>query len=146
VARIEDKDYPEDLFYDVNNQIWYEPLGDGTVRTGFTPFAASLMGEILVFTPKRTGREFEKERSFATIEGGKWVGTAPAAFKGIVVAHNELLARRPQLLLLDSFGTGWMLILRPAQDDWSAGLVTGAAIEPAFEAWIASGAFKGRAS
>jgi glycine cleavage system H protein len=146
VVKIEDKDYPECLFYDVNNQIWYEPLDDGTVRAGFTPWAASFMGEILVFTPKRIGREFEKERSFATIEGGKWVGTAHAAFKGTVVAHNELLARRPQLLLLDSFGEGWMLILRPAQDDWRAGLVTGAAIKPAFEAWIASGAYKDRAN
>ena len=26
----------------------YEPLADGTVRAGFTPWAASLMGEVLV--------------------------------------------------------------------------------------------------
>jgi hypothetical protein len=36
--------------------------------------------------------------------------------------------------------------LRPAQDDWRAGLVTGPAIKPAFEAWIASGAYKDRAN
>jgi glycine cleavage system H protein len=146
VVKIQEKDYPDHLFYDVNNQIWYEPLSDGTVRAGFTPFAATLMGELLVFTPKRIGREFEKGRSFATIEGGKWVGTAHAAFKGTVVGHNERLARKPQLLLQDSFGEGWMLILRPAQDDWRAGLVTGPAIMPAFEAWIASGAYKDRAN
>lgn len=146
MVEIEGKSYPDHLFYDIDNQIWYEPLGDGTVRTGFTPWAAAFMGEILVFTPKRIGREFEKERSFATIEGGKWVGTARAAFRGTVIAHNERLARKPQLLLQDSFGEGWMLIVRPAQDDWRAGLATGPAIKPAFDAWIASGAYKDRAS
>ena len=46
-------DYPDHLFYDMNNQIWYEPLADGTMRAGFTPWAVALMGEVLVFTPSR---------------------------------------------------------------------------------------------
>jgi glycine cleavage system H protein len=145
VVKVRDNDYPDRLFYDVNNQIWYEPLADGTVRTGFTPWAVSLMGDVLVFTPKRIGREFEKERSFATVEGGKWIGSARAAFDGVVIGHNEFLVRRPELLSEDAFGQGWMLIVRPARDDWRGGLVTGAAIEPAFEAWIAMEVYKDRA-
>jgi glycine cleavage system H protein len=103
------------------------------------------MGDVLVFTPKRIGRDFEKGRSFAVVEGGKWVGSARAAFDGIVIAHNKLLERRPELLNQDAFGEGWMLIVRPAGDDWRDGLVTGSAIAPAFEAWFASGVYKDRA-
>ena len=44
----------------------------------------------------------------------------------------------------DAFGKGWMLIVRSARDDWRTGLVTGAAIAPAFGEWIASEAFKDR--
>ena len=139
-------DYPDHLFYDMNNQIWYEPLADGTVRAGFTPWAAALMGEVLVFTPKRIGREFEKERSFAVVEGGKWVGSARAAFDGIVVAHNDRLIREPGLLGDDAFGAGWMLIVRPARLDWREGLITGDAIAPAFSAWLATEAYKDRAN
>jgi glycine cleavage system H protein len=139
-------DYPDDRFYDMNNQIWYEPLADGTVRAGFTPWAAALMGEILVFTPKRIGREFEKDRSFAVIEGGKWVGTARAAFEGIVIAHNEDVIDRPELIGEDSFGAGWMLVVRPTRADWREGLVTGRAIAPAFAAWLATEAYKDRAN
>ena len=139
-------DYPDDRFYDMNNQIWYEPLADGTVRAGFTPWAAALMGEILVFTPKRIGREFEKDRSFAVIEGGKWVGTARAAFDGVVVAHNEDVIDRPELIGEDAFGAGWMLVVRPARADWREGLVTGQAIAPAFAAWLATEAYKDRAN
>ncbi|MFY9827754.1 MAG: hypothetical protein WCD75_19080 [Rhodoplanes sp.] len=139
-------DYPDDRFYDMNNQIWYEPLADGTVRAGFTPWAAALMGEILVFTPKRIGREFEKDRSFAVIEGGKWVGTARAAFDGVVVAHNDDVIDRPELVGEDAFGAGWMLVVRPAVADWREGLVTGQAIVPAFAAWLATEAYKDRAN
>jgi len=144
VAKVQDHEYPEDLFYDVANQIWYRPLDDGTVKVGFTPLAMSLAGEVLVFTPKRIGRDFQKNRSFATIECGKWVGPARAAFDGIVVAHNELLERRPNLLNQDAFGQGFMLVVRPAGASWRDSLVTGPAIAPAFAAWIAVEADKDR--
>jgi glycine cleavage system H protein len=144
VAEVQGENYPDHLLYDVPNQIWYESLDDGAVRAGFTPWAASLMGDVLVFTPKRIGRDFEKDRSFATVEGGKWVGAARAAFAGVVTAHNEHLMRRPELLNQDAFGRGWMLVVRPTGNDWRAGLVTGAAIAPAFESWVATGAYKDR--
>jgi len=146
VVNVQGNEFPDHLLYDIDNQIWYEPLDDGTARAGFTAWAANLMGEVLVFTPKRIGRSFERGRSFAVVEGGKWVGSARAAFDGSVVAHNELLERRPELLNQDPFCEGWMLIVRPAGDDWRVGLVTGAAIGPAFEAWVGTGIYKDRTS
>ena len=145
MARVRDHDFPEHLLYDVENQIWYEPLADGTVRAGFTSWAASLMGDVLVFTPKRLNRDFEKGRSFAVVEGGKWIGSARAAFDGVVLGHNETLMRKTELLNEDAFGAGWMLIVKPTHDDWREGLVTGAAIVPAFAAWLATDAYKNRA-
>lgn len=144
MVELQDNEFPDRLFYDMDNQIWYEPLANGTLRAGFTAWAAKLMGEVLVFTAKRIGREFEKGRSFAVVEGGKWVGSARAGFDGVVVAHNVLLERKPELLNQDPFGQGWMLIVRPAGDDWREGLVTGAAVAPAFAAWFSSGAYKDR--
>jgi len=146
VVKVQDADFPDALFYDVENQLWYALLADGTIRAGFTAWAAKLMGDVLVFTPKRIGRAFERNRSFAIVEGGKWVGSARAAFDGVVIAHNEALERQPELLNQDPFGAGWMLIVQPAHDDWQRGLVTGAAIAPAFEAWLSTGAYKDRTS
>jgi glycine cleavage system H protein len=144
LARVQDHEFPEHLLYDVENQIWYAPLPDGTLRTGFTSWAAALMGEVIVFTPKRLGHAFEQDRWFAMVEGGKWVGAARAGFDGTVVAQNENLVDKPELLTRDAFGDGWMLIVRPARDDWRAGLVTGAAIGPTIERWIAGGTYKER--
>ena len=144
MVTVQRSEFPDHLLYDIENQIWYQPLGDGTARTGFTRWAANLMGDVLVFTPKRIGRDFETGRSFAVVEGGKWVGSARAAFDGIVVAHNELLVRKPELMNHDAYGEGWMLIVRPARDDWRGGLVTGSALAPALEAWLASGVYRDR--
>ena len=119
-------------------------MPDGTIRAGFTQWSAKLMGEVLVFTPKRLDRDFEKERSFAIVEGGKWVGAARAGFDGVVVAHNEALIRKPELLNTDPYGEGWMLVVRPAHESWHNGLVTGADIAPAFETWLATDAYKDR--
>mgnify|MGYP000205040794 CR=1 FL=1 len=136
--------YPQHLFYDLENQVWYEPLGDGTIRAGFTPIAMELAGDVLVFTPKRIGRDFEKNRSFATIECGKWVGSARAAFDGIVTGYNEELVRRPELLNADAFGAAWMMLVTAGSADWRAGLITGAAVPQAFAAWAVSGAHEDR--
>ena|SRR5215510_4545652 len=145
MAGVQGHEFPDDLFYDVENQIWYSPLPGGSLRAGFTSWAAALMGEVLVFTPKRLGHPFEKNRWFAMVEGGKWVGAARAAFDGTVVAHNETLVARPELLTTDPFGDGWMLIVQPGRPDWRTGLVTGAAVGRAIEAWIAGGSYKDRA-
>jgi glycine cleavage system H protein len=144
MAQVEGIEYPEHLWYDLDNQIWYEPLEDGTVRAGFTPIAIALAGEVLVFTPKRVDKDFEPQRSFATIECGKWIGAARAAFAGVVVAANEALERRPRLLNDDAFGAGWMLIVRPSDPAWRKGLLTGPGIGRAFTAWLDAEAYKGR--
>ena len=146
MARVQDHDFPEHLLYDIENQIWYAPLPDGTLRTGFTSWAAALMGEVLVFTPKRLNHAFEKNRWFAMVEGGKWVGAARAGFDGTVLVYNEALIGKPELLNSDAFGEGWMLIVRPADANWRSDLVTGANIAPALEAWLATGAYKDRTS
>jgi glycine cleavage system H protein len=145
MALVDGKEYPEHLYYDLDNQIWYEPLPDGTIRAGFTPISIALAGEVLVFTPKRTGKDFEAQRSFATIECGKWVGAARAAFEGIVVDSNEELVRKPKLLNQDAFGAGWMLIVRAVDAGWRDRLTTGSAVAAAFAAWLAAEAYKGRA-
>jgi glycine cleavage system H protein len=143
VALIRGCNFPDDLWYDVPHHTWYRPEGEGLLRTGMTPVAIALAREVLVFTPKRVGREFEKDRSFATIESAKWVGAVRAAFEGSVVAVNETLIGRPTLANTDCYGAGWMMIVRPATADWTATLMTGAAIAPAYEAWMDAEGFAG---
>jgi glycine cleavage system H protein len=145
MAVVQGTEFPENLYYDLENQIWYEPLPDGAIRAGFTPLAIELAGDVLVFTPKRVGREFEPQKSFAIIECGKWVGAARAAFAGVVISANADLQREPSLLNGDAFGSGWMLIVRAHDAAWRKHLITGPSIGAAFAHWVGSEAYKGRA-
>jgi Glycine cleavage H-protein len=70
-------------------------------------------------------RRLRKESIVCGCRRRQRVGSARAAFDGIVIAHNEALERKPGLLNRDPFGAGWMLIVRPFRDDWCDCLVTG---------------------
>jgi glycine cleavage system H protein len=136
--------FPPDRHYDVEQHLWYVALPGDLIRLGMTSVATALAGEVLAFTPKRVGRRFDAGRSCATIESGKWVGPARAAFSGTVVEVNDALIRRPSLVNRDPYGEGWMLVARP--DDPAAalaGLVTGSALAPAYEAWMTRESFAG---
>ncbi len=134
---------PGDLHYDVPRHVWYAAAGDGLVRAGMTPVGVALAREVLVFTPRRPGRPFERDRAIATVESAKWVGSVRAGFAGVVASVNEPLTRRAAPINRDCYGEGWMLLLQPAAPDWRDGLVTGTAAGAAYEAWMEANAFEG---
>ena len=135
--------FPDALLYDVERHVWYAPAEDGLVRAGITQVGVALAREVIVFTPKRPGTSFEQGRAFATVESAKWIGSVRAAFDGVVVAVNEQAMRNTSLVNTDCYGAGWMLLVRPANEAWRGGLVTGAAVAVAYEAWMESEAYPG---
>lgn len=136
-------EFPDHLFYDVPHHVWYMPVEEGLLRAGMTQVGVALAREVIVFTPKRVGREFEKNRALATVESAKWVGSVRAAFDGTVAAVNEEAMRNPALVNDDCYEAGWLLKVGPAHASWREGLVTGSAIAAAYEAWMEAEAFPG---
>ena len=135
---------PDDLLYDVENNVWYKENDDGTVTVGMTAVAAAMAGTMVAFTPKRVGRKVRAGKSCATIESGKWVGPAKIAFEAEVVEVNEELQATPALASGDSYGAGWMLRVQPA--DWGAvkgDLLPGTEVAGPYEAKMAADDFAG---
>jgi len=135
---------PEDLLYDVANNIWYRDNGDGTVTVGMTAVAAAMAGQLVAFTPKKVGRSVQSGKSCATIESGKWVGPAKLAFDAEVQAVNDALSATPKLANSDPYGAGWLIKVRPA--NWAAakaGLVPGTAVAAHYESKMAADGFAG---
>jgi len=135
---------PSGLLYDVPNHCWYRVEPDGLVRVGMTEVAVALAGEILAYTPKRAGLEFEAGRSCAVIESGKWVGPVRVAFAGTMVAVNEAMIAQPGLANADPYGAGWVALVRPADPAALAGLLSGNAMEAAYADWMAAEDFPER--
>ena len=135
---------PDDLLYDVENNIWYRDNGDGTVTLGMTAVAAAMAGQLVSFTPRKAGRKVEAGKSCATIESGKWVGPAKVAFNAEVTAINDAVVASPKLANSDPYSTGWLVKLRPA--DWAAAkasLIPGNAVSSAYETKMTADKFAG---
>lgn len=135
---------PDDLLYDVDNNIWYRDNGDGTVTLGMTAVAAAMAGPLVAFTPKKAGRSVKEGKSCATVESGKWVGPAKIAFDAEVLEANDDLVGDPKMAGGDPYGAGWMVKVRP--DDWAAAkstLTPGTEVAGPYEAKMAADEFGG---
>lgn len=135
---------PDHLLYDVENHIWFDEQGDGTVKLGMTVVATAMAGQVLAFTPKRVGRTVDAGKSCATVESGKWVGPARSRASGEVVAVNEALIADPSIVNADPYERGWFIILKP--DDWAAvrsALTPGDAVAALYDAKMTAEGFGG---
>jgi glycine cleavage system H protein len=135
---------PDDLLYDVENNVWCRDNGDGTLTVGMTAVAVAMAGQLVAFTPKKAGRSVDAGKSCATIESGKWVGPAKISFDAEVVAVNETLAGDPKIANSDPYGEGWMVKVRPKDlAAAKAGLVPGSTVAAPFEAKMTADNFAG---
>lgn len=144
MADVRGCELPDDLYYNVEDNVWARLEADGSLLIGMTSYACSLSGQIVAFTPKKPGRFVECGRSLCTVESGKWVGPVKAPVSGEIVAVNEALYEEPGIVNTDPYGAGWMIRLKPA--NWAAEgpqLVAGADIFPAFDAKMNEDGFGG---
>ena len=144
MAKVKGCNIPDDLYYNVDNNVWARREADGSVTIGMTAYAAALAGQIVSCTPKKVGRAVEQNKSAATVESGKWVGPVKAPVAGEVIAVNDAVTASPATVNTDPYGAGWMVKMKPTNwDGDSAGLVTGGAVATAFEAKMTAEGFAG---
>jgi glycine cleavage system H protein len=135
---------PDHLLYDVDNHIWFQEQGDGTVKLGMTTVATAMAGQLVAFTPKKAGRSVDAGKSCATVESGKWVGPAKSAAAGDVVKVNDALVADPTLANQDPYDRGWFIILKPTNwDQVKPTLTPGAQVTAKYEAKMAADGFAG---
>jgi len=122
-------DIPEDLWYDLERDLWVRFEADGTATLGMTDTAQTRGGKLVNIQFKKIGKVIKQGQSAATIESAKWVGPFPMPFGGEVVANNEATFRRDILIAnRDPYGAGWLVRVRPDNlDAERQRLITGAA-------------------
>lgn len=138
---------PDDLFYDVPNNLWYRPEGDGTYTVGMTMIATGMAGALVAFTAKKAGKTIAGGKSVATIESGKWVGPAKIGFDAEIVAVNDTLTANPKLANTDTYGEGWMVKVKPVDKAAADAVLTpGSAVAGPYEAKMDADSFAGCAA
>ena len=144
MAQVRGCELPDDLLYDVQNNIWYRENDDGTVTVGMTAVAGAMAGQIVAITPKRAGRKVVPGRSCATVESGKWVGPAKLLSGGEVVEVNQDIVSSPGLANSEPYGNGWLLKVKV--DDWGSiksQLTVGTDVAAPYESKMDADGFEG---
>jgi glycine cleavage system H protein len=132
-------EFPDELYYLVEHDVWARVPGDGTAAVGITALGIRLSGEIYMCRPKEVGMAVEQGRAVAVVELAKAIVSVKSAVSGEVIEINPLLAQTPELVHLDPYRQGWIARLRLR--DFAADLTQlahGPAVAPAIEhhAWL----------
>jgi glycine cleavage system H protein len=103
---------PNDLSYTAEHE-WARREDDGTVRIGITDFAQEALGDIVFVSLPAAGTTVAAGAVLGEVESTKSVSEIYAPVGGEVVASNEALQSRPELINSDAYGEGWLVVLRP---------------------------------
>ena len=119
---------PEDLRYTAEHE-WVRTVEDGRVRVGITDYAQDALGDVVFVSLPETGATVSVGEAFGEVESTKSVSEIYAPVAGEVVARNEALSSRPELVNADPYGEGWIVEIAPSDGDAAAGLLDSAAYE-----------------
>jgi glycine cleavage system H protein len=118
---------PDDLHYTAEHE-WVKAVADG-VRVGITDHAQEALGDIVFVTLPAPGTHVVSGQTLGEVESTKSVSDIYAPISGEVLARNEALDARPELVNADAYGEGWMIEIRPDEPSDVDGLLDSAAYE-----------------
>ncbi|HET8683341.1 MAG TPA: glycine cleavage system protein GcvH [Micromonosporaceae bacterium] len=113
---------PEELRYTAEHE-WVAPGPGGPLRVGITHFAQDALGDIVFVQLPEAGAAVTAGEPLGEVESTKSVSEIYAPVTGTVVARNEQLADRPELVNDDPYGAGWLVEIEPAEQSWVDGLL-----------------------
>lgn len=104
-------EYPDDLYYWLERDMWARRLPDGLVQVGITAFGVHISGAFFMCRPKPAGTVLEQGQTVAIVELNKSVVTVKTPLAGIVREINPLLEVQPELIEREPYGQGWLVTL-----------------------------------
>ena len=102
--------YPEDLLYHTEHD-WARVDGE-EATFGITWYAQDQLGEVVFFEVPKVGATVSKDDPYAEVESVKAVSDVIAPLSGEIVAVNEALADKPEVINDDPYGDGWLVRIK----------------------------------
>jgi len=106
---------PEDLHYSEEHE-WVR-LDEEIATVGITDFAQEQLGDIVYVELPTVGDRVEAGAVIGELESTKSVSDIFSPISGEVVARNDSLEAAPEVINSDPYGEGWLIKLRPIDDD-----------------------------
>jgi glycine cleavage system H protein len=102
-----EESYPDDLRYHQEHD-WVR-IEDAEATFGITWYAQDALGEVVFYEPPEIGSLASKDEAYAEVESVKAVSDVYAPLSGEIVAVNEAVAEKPELVNEDPYGDGWLV-------------------------------------
>lgn len=103
---------PDGLRYTEEHE-WARAEPDGRVRIGITAFAQEQLGDIVYVQLPAPGTRVAAGAACGEVESVKTVSEIYSPLAGEILARNDALEERPELVNADPYGDGWIAELRP---------------------------------
>ena len=108
-------DYPDELYYWLERDMWARVCENGCVQVGITAFGVRISGSFFMCRPKPVGTEVTQGQTIALVELNKSVVTVKTPISGVVRAINPTLAEHPETIEHSPYDQGWLVEVEPTQ-------------------------------
>lgn len=99
---------PQELRYTKSHE-WVRSLPNGQVEVGITDHAQSALGDLVFVEVPQLDRKLAAGEACAVVESVKAASDVYSPVAGRVVARNDELSQKPELLNSDPYGAGWLM-------------------------------------
>lgn len=94
---------------------WIAVFSDDSAFVGITTYAADALGDTTFVELPEVGVSYEAGESIGSVESVKSASEIYAPVSGEVVAINDILESKPQLINSDPMGAGWIAQIKLAE-------------------------------
>lgn len=88
------------------------------VTVGITDHAQTMLGDLVYVELPEIEGSFELGQELAVVESVKAAADVYSPISGEIVEVNELLLENPQLVNEDPYGKGWLVRIRPFENEF----------------------------
>ena len=103
---------PQDLKFTRDHE-WARTEADGSITVGISDFAQDQLGDIVFVELPDEGSSVGQADAFGVVESTKSVSDLISPVGGRVIAVNNDLDDRPEVVNDDAYGEGWMIRIQP---------------------------------
>jgi glycine cleavage system H protein len=114
--RVLNCEFPEDLYYDVENNVWFKPEGKRG-KAGISTVLSFLAGKVNKVKLRSETKEVQAGKSLGTIESTLYFGAIRSPVTGVISNLNEKLEKEPRILSESWYGDGWVADYESYEED-----------------------------
>jgi glycine cleavage system H protein len=92
---------------------------DEFITIGITDHAQTMLGDLVYVELPETENNIDAGQEIAVVESVKAAADVYCPISGEVIEINEQLLEHPQLINQDPYGKGWLMRIRPFENDLS---------------------------